>query len=148
MRGWYYDIPEIANGNAAKVLANPQVMSGNTLMFYSQNVASSTATGGAASSGAPESCSAATVGGAVTTVNYFDLFTGNPAIDNTITIGDLVFNSNSAGAGHQGNRFQLGGVTNFIPSGADSVWAVGQNISITHTPPASAGRRVGWHIGR
>jgi Tfp pilus tip-associated adhesin PilY1 len=150
MRGWYYDIPEIANGNAAKVLANPMVMSGNTLVFYSQNVASNTATNGAAASpsGTPESCSAAPLHSAVTTVNYFDLFTGNSAINNTITIGDLTFNVGDSNP--QGNRLQIGGVTSFIPNGADSLSALGQNVSINSKSPvlSGPGRRVGWRIVR
>jgi len=38
--GWYYDIPETANGNAAKVLANPMMLSNNIVLFLADNVSS------------------------------------------------------------------------------------------------------------
>jgi len=46
--GWYFDIPEIDNGNAAKVLSNPMMMRGNIVVFFADNVASgqSVGTGG------------------------------------------------------------------------------------------------------
>ncbi|MDR0458392.1 MAG: hypothetical protein LBH10_05120, partial [Burkholderiaceae bacterium] len=144
--GWYYDIPDIANGNAAKVLANPVMMSDNTLMFYSQNVASSSAgTSGSTAltpTGATESCSPVALNSAVTTVNFFDLFTGNYP-DNTITVNSAEY---TAG---KGNRFQINGASRFISDGADALSATGANATITSQPTAApAGRRVGWRIGR
>ena len=143
--GWYYDIPEIANGNAGKVLDNPVVMSGNTLMFYSQNAASSTGTNTAASSAnTAESCDgSATINGTVTTVNFFNLFSGNPP-DNalTITIAGTTYPPGD------GNRFQIDGVSNFIPNGADSIQGVGKDVSIQNPLPTTPGKRVGWRIGR
>jgi len=114
--GWYYDIPEVANGNAGKVLDNPVVMSGNTLMFYSQNVANGAA-GSSSSTSAPESCSPVMVSGPVTTVNFFNLFTGHHP-DSTITVMGTAY------APGGGNRFRVDGMTDFFLDGTDALQSV------------------------
>jgi type IV pilus assembly protein PilY1 len=154
MLGWYYDIPEVANGNAAKVLANPSMMDGNTLVFYSQNVASSSGTGvssGGATSApdstsesgsSTESCDPTTASGPITTVNFFNILTGNYP-DNTITIGNQTYN-----AGH-GNRFQMGGTT-YLQNGANSLSQAGKGgIGLTSkTNVTEPGKVIGWRILR
>jgi type IV pilus assembly protein PilY1 len=140
--GWYYDIPEVANGNAAKVLANPFMMDGNTLVFYSENVASSSS-GTNASSSTTESCDSTMASGAITTLNYFNVLTGNYP-DNTITIGNQTY---PAG---QGNRFQINGVVIYLQNNSNSVNPVQPGTwggSINSTPIAvTPGKIVGWRI--
>jgi type IV pilus assembly protein PilY1 len=141
--GWYYDIPDVANGNAGKVLDNPAVMSGNTLMFYSQNVVDGTI--GPPSTSVPESCDTVTLNSVLTTVNFFNVFTGNYP-DNTITVlGD-------AYASGGGNRFQIAGATDFFHNGTDTLQSVhssgGSGATIQNQPSTQPGRRAGWRIGR
>jgi Tfp pilus tip-associated adhesin PilY1 len=141
--GWYYDIPDIANGNAGKVLANPMLLTGNTLVFYSQNVLMDQVQQG--QSNDTESCSSSTeTGTPITTVNFFDLFTGN-ATSNVITFGNLVFNDTNQSDSLDQNRFRIDGVTNYIPNGS-SLTAVGANVNIGVSSPARPGKHVGWRI--
>jgi type IV pilus assembly protein PilY1 len=144
-KGWYYDIPDIANGNAAKVLDNPVVMPNNTLMFYSRNVLMNTIATGPSSS--TETCGATTTTGAVlTTVNFFDLFTGNPA-SNAINIGNITYNKPGANDTNA-NRIQISTVPNFIANGS-SLACVGADCMITlNSSSSSKGVHAGWRIGR
>jgi len=149
--GWYYDIPEVANGNAGKVLVNPVVMSGNTLMFYSEHAASSSVTGktNRRPDGVLESCDPATASSdAKTVVNFFNLFTGNRP-DNSITVLGAAY------ASGEGNRFQIDKTTDFFHDGTDSLQSVNSSggdstdsPTIQNQPLAQAGRRAGWRIGR
>jgi type IV pilus assembly protein PilY1 len=136
VRGWYYDIPDYANGNFGKVLANPEVLSGNTVLFYSQNVADN---GGSGSSA--ESYSAPS--GAVTTLSYFNIFTGLPPNNVYVTLGNAAYTYTG-----QRNRFQIGAVSNYVHNGLDGVRALGQDGLITLGPANPPGRNAGWHLGR
>ena len=135
--GWYYDIPETDNGNAAKVLGNPFVIPGNTLEFYSVNVASTTGTG--AVSSATESCNGSVASGAITTVNFLDILSGNYT-ENTISVGTLKFPPG------KGNRFRIDGVTTYLRNGDDAVNAVGADGQIKAEAQLPPGKRVGWRI--
>ena len=149
--GWYFDIPEdpatVMNEtgeittNAAKVLANPVVQDNNNLMFYSDNVMSSTVTNGP--SNGVESCSAsASINGLIRTVNYVDAATGNYP-DNSLSFMGEHFDPS------KGNRFrQVAGSAHWLANGTNSqggVEAIGAAITI---PPIVAGQRAGWRIGR
>ena len=138
--GWYFDIPDVDNGNAAKVLLNPSVLSGNTLLFYSINVTSATGDSGPAAGG--ESCTTAgKLSGAITTVNYFDLLTGNVP-DNTFTIDGVPFGPE----GDPGNRFRIDGVQTFIPNGSDAAQGVEANTQTESKANGPAGAQAGWRI--
>jgi type IV pilus assembly protein PilY1 len=148
MLGWYYDIPETTNGNAAKVLANPFMMDDNTLVFYSVNVASGGDNSNSPVDPSVESCSATTqANSAVTTLNFFNVLTGSPT-DDTITIGNLSYTSGT------GNRFQISGVSTFLSSGNDSLSIPGAKCSgancgyITLSPATAPGKAAGWRILR
>ena len=139
--GWYFDIPDVDNGNAAKVLLNPLVLSGNTLVFYSTNVTS--ASGGDGPAAGTETCNpTGKLSGAITTINYFDLLTGNVP-DNTFTVNGLTFGGDS---GSDGNRFRIDGVQTFIPNGADSAQGVEANTQTQSKAKGPAGAQAGWRI--
>jgi len=140
--GWYFDIPDVDNGNGAKVLLNPTVLSGNTLMFFSNNVASASVSGAGPAVGA-ESCGGSVLNGALTTVNYFDLLTGN-APDNTFIVGGVTFDPQN----NPGNRFRIEGAQTYIPNGSDALQGVEQDASVRSVAPIRAGRRAGWRISR
>jgi type IV pilus assembly protein PilY1 len=140
--GWYFDIPDVDNGNAAKVLLNPTVLSGNTLMLYSSNVASSSG-GGAGPAAGAESCGATALNGALTTVNYFDLLTGN-APDNTFIVGGVTFDPEN----NPGNRFRIEGAQTYIQNGSDTLQGIEQDASVKSVAPIRAGQRAGWRISR
>jgi len=139
--GWYYDIPDIVNGNAAKVLDNPIVQSYNRLMFLSRNVASTTSSGSIATLGSStESCGATALSNAVATRNYLNLLTGNPPDNPSDPPNDPPLD----------NRFKVEGTTQFILSSTDSVVCVG-SIDCPNPPPEQRippSARVGWRIGR
>jgi len=144
-KGWYYDIPDVANGNAAKVLDNPMVMPGNTLLFYSRNVLSHTIATGP--SNTTETCgSATTTGVPLTTVNFLDLLTGNPA-SNALNIGNLTYSQPGMDA-TQANRFQISSVSSFIASGS-SLACAGADCMITlNLKPSGKSMHAGWRIDR
>lgn len=140
MRGWYFDLPDLQNDNASKVLLNPTAASANTVRFLSQNVASSSLP----ETDGTETCDAVTVQGAKTQVNYFDIYTGNrpKAVLAIMVNGTLIHY-----AAPNENRFQTG-TTNFITSGPDSLKAIGRDDSFDVLPPDVPGLRAGWRIAR
>lgn len=140
MRGWYYDLPDLQNDNASKVLLNPSAASANTVRFLSQNVASSSLP----ETNGTETCDAVTVQGAKTQINYFDIFTGNrPKADLAIMVNGVlkVFKAPDA------NRFQTD-TTNYIASGPDSLKAIGTDDSFDVLAPDVPGLRAGWRIAK
>jgi type IV pilus assembly protein PilY1 len=141
-RGWYFDIPEIENGNAAKVLLNPLVLVGNTVAFYSQNVPGS-APGGTTA----ETCSTTTetdVNAMRTTVNMFNLGTGaQPTPDRVVTVDGQPYTF----SGKNGNRFQIKRRTTYAQSGNTGMDAAGpEQGSIRLLMPDVPGKRAGWRI--
>ncbi|MDR2875503.1 MAG: hypothetical protein LBV44_06200 [Methylobacillus sp.] len=136
--GWYYDIPEEANGNMAKVLANLLVMPGNTLAFYSVNVGS-TDTGNEANCEPPEAITPKT------TINFFDIFSGgNPLVTVRVMINGTPFFFKSG----EGNRFQLDDTNTFLRDNTDTLVGVETDSSVKLMLPTKPGRRAGWHIAR
>ena len=141
--GWYYDIPETDNGNAAKVLANPMMMSDTMVLFLSDNVASSNSSAG--ESNDTEACDTVTVSnGTQTTINFFDLFTGARPPDNsiTVTIGGVTITTD--------NRIRIKGPVKFVRDGTDGLVIMGLpgKNGVHYEANDSAGRRAGWRFGR
>jgi alpha-tubulin suppressor-like RCC1 family protein len=130
-RGWYYDIPEADGSNAAKVLSNPMMWSANTMMFYSQTVSITALNSTTVFCTSP-----------VPTVNFFDIFHGNPP-SNTFSLGGVV---------QYANRYQIGGMTTAITNGTDSLTPLGKMggppMPVLTQKINPAGRRVGWRIVR
>ena len=151
--GWYYDIPETDNGNAAKVLANPMMVSDTVALFLADNVASSNSSAGESNS--TESCDTVNESNRTqTTINFFDLFTGAPPPDNsiTITIGGVTSPT--------GNRIRFQGGTKIVRDGTDGLVIIhggsggkpdpspADPYRVDHKANDSAGRRAGWRFGR
>ena len=149
-RGWYFDIPlsddlSVPAGfqTAGKVLANPILMANNTVMFYSQNVA----TNQSVNSVGDESCDPVTVTPPATTLNFFNLFTSLPPDNVTVVLNGVtnIYN-NALGSDLRGNRFQQHGVTTYLRNGNNTVVGVsGGQYSVGFNPP---GKPLGWHLGR
>ncbi|MDR2220774.1 MAG: hypothetical protein LBE24_09400 [Methylobacillus sp.] len=147
--GWYYDIPEEANGNMAKILSNPMVGAGNTLMFYSENVASAEPSNSGtdvatAANDQLESCNASTASGAKVTLNYFDIYSGGYANGTISVIIDGVLHTYLPG---EGNRFQTD-VNTYIRFGNTMAGVGDKGVTITNNAPVKPGRRAGWRIAR
>jgi len=175
---WYFDIPETDNGNAAKVLSNPMMAPGNTVVFLADNVASSTPSG----SGTPstpsgsggssvqtsgdETCTTTTTTttttpsgsmatSALTSVNYFNLMTGAPPAGIGITLNGekYVFDNtgNPAKGSRTGNRFRHVGTGKYVRNGSSGLRGLpsGIKFELPSGPGAnSPGRRAGWRLGR
>jgi|GEM_PF-2309385 len=148
IRGWYYDLPE----TGSKVLANPQLLSNNTLLFYSAAVSAVAANSGSdkntdkdGNGVVTETCNPPVVASSLSSVlNFFGLFTGN-ATDNVITINGVQYNSGK----ELGNRFKLRGASAFLPNG-DGVTGVGSGTNTVNVDSASQAhpKSVGWRFGR
>ena len=147
--GWYFDIPEDPatvlqetgdiTTNAAKVLANPKVQDNNNLVFYSDNVMSSSVANGP--SNGVESCSAsASINGPIRTVNYLDVATGNYP-DNSLSFMGEQFDPG------KGNRFR-GGPLLWLGNGTHASGGGSGGGGTSINPPIVAGQRAGWRIGR
>lgn len=139
-RGWFFDLPDLQNDNASKVLLNPSSASANTVRFLSQNVASSSLP----ETNGMETCDAVTVKGVKTQVNFFDIYTGNrPKAVLAITVNGIL---TQYAAPHE-NRFQTD-TTNYIASGPDSLKAIGTDDSFDVLAPDVPGLRAGWRIAK
>jgi len=139
MFGWYYDIPETFNGHAAKVLDNPAMMSDNVVQFFTVNVPAPAGDPGTTCDPKPVQASAELLA-----ANYFELFTGAPANDITVTIGDTTVTYKDA---TQKNRIMLT-FGKYVRSGTDSfVRAPGGDL-IQYNAKDAPGRRSGWRINR
>ncbi|MDR2838547.1 MAG: hypothetical protein LBV49_08335 [Azonexus sp.] len=152
--GWYYDIPEVANGNMGKVLSNPVLMPGNVVMFYTQNLGALPSSANAEGSASQCPPPIQTIE-EITTVNFFDQYSGGyPNVTISVTLGGSTLDFN-VGAG---NRFRLSGtstedakgagVGTYIGHGRNKLKGVEADSTITVTPPIRPGRRAGWHIAR
>jgi len=139
--GWYYDIPEIINGHAAKVLDNPAMMSDNVVQFFSVNAPSLGQLG--------DKCTTDAVANQDEWLafNYFHLFTGAPVDNITITIGGVPTTYSATSGKGQKNRI-LFGVGKSVRTGTDGFKRVLTNDKIDHTPKNTAGKRAGWRISR
>jgi len=141
-RGWYFDIPELYNGNAAKVLANPVMLQDNVVHFFTENVMS--ATNSVGQNNGTESCdSAAVINDPIEAHNFFKLLDGAP-VDNIILTIKGVRTPYGSGTGNQKNRFRLKPTFRSGPN--DFVGVDGSKI--TYSPADPAGRRAGWRISR
>ena len=142
MLGWYYDIPELINGHAAKVLDNPAMMSDNVVQFFSVNVPVPAGDPGTTCQPNPVQVSDESL-----VFNYFNLFSGMPADNITVTL-DTSTVTYSHATGNQNNRIRFTTLGRYVRSGTNSfVRAAGGDL-IRYDGLDPAGKRAGWRISR
>jgi hypothetical protein len=140
--GWYYDIPDSANGNASKVLINPTLMPGNIVMFYTQNIGMLPTL---AAEGEGGYCPVTIMSQDITTLNFFDYYSGSfPSAEIVVSLGDTTKTFSSGNA----NRFNISGVKNYIANGNRELTGAEKASTVTVNPEIKRGRRAGWHIGK
>ena len=147
LRGWYFDLPDLQNNNASKVLLNPVAVSGGVVRFLSHNV-SSVASGSGSTNPSDRYCKTVSVDGMKTQLNFFDLFNGNRP-KSTLLVGlSGSLRPYTPDGTDKDNRFQFDATTHFLADGSDTLQGVGANLEATAVPPDVPGKRAGWRVSR